>query len=63
VRAESRAKLLDMTSYYCDDKDCPVVIGGVNVYRDNSHVTTTYARTMAPYYYRALIQAGVLKPR
>jgi peptidoglycan/LPS O-acetylase OafA/YrhL len=63
VKKTPRAKLLDMTSYYCDDKDCPVVIGGVNVYRDNSHVTTTYARTMAPYYYRALIQAGVLQPR
>jgi hypothetical protein len=55
------AKYLDMTRYYCDRTTCPVVIGGVNVYRDNSHVTTTYARTMAPYYFRALRDLGVLK--
>ena len=39
---------------------CPVVIGGVNVYRDDNHVTVTYAKTLAPYLYRAIVESGVL---
>ncbi|WP_445258444.1 acyltransferase family protein [Nocardioides aurantiacus] len=57
------ARLVDLSDFYCDGDSCPVVIGGVNVYRDNSHVSVTYARTMAPYYYRALVDAGVLRAR
>ena len=63
VRGTPGARLLDMTRFYCDDKECPVVIGGVNVYRDNNHVTVTYARTMAPYYHRAFLESGLLKRR
>jgi hypothetical protein len=37
-----------------------VVIGGVNVYRDNNHLTVTYAQTLAPYLYRAIAATGVL---
>ncbi len=57
------ARLVDLSDFYCDAEDCPVVIGGVNVYRDNSHQSVTYARTMAPYYYRAFVDAGVLRAR
>ncbi|MCW2848028.1 MAG: oatA 3 [Marmoricola sp.] len=63
VRTTPRTHLVDLSRFYCDKTDCPVVIGGVNVYRDNSHVTVTYARTMAPYLYQALLRTGVLKPR
>ena len=28
---------------------CPAAIGGVPVYFDATHLTTTYARTLAPY--------------
>jgi len=52
---------IDMTRYYCREGTCPVVIGGVNVYRDNSHVSVTYARTMAPYYLRSLREIGVIR--
>ena len=52
---------IDMTRYYCREATCPVVIGGVNVYRDNSHVSVTYARTMAPYYLRSLREIGVVR--
>jgi hypothetical protein len=55
------ARYLDMTRYYCDTSHCPAVIGGVDVYRDNSHVTVTYARTMAPYYLRAFQELGLLR--
>jgi hypothetical protein len=39
-----------------------VVIGGVNVYFDNNHLTVTYARTLAPFLYRELTKRGVLNP-
>jgi peptidoglycan/LPS O-acetylase OafA/YrhL len=54
------AKYVDLTDYYCDEKTCPSVIGGVNVYRDNSHLTTTYTKTLAPYLLRELRKAGAL---
>ncbi|MGF0117734.1 acyltransferase family protein [Promicromonospora sp. Marseille-Q5078] len=54
------AKSVDLTDYYCNEKTCPSVIGGVNVYRDNSHLTTTYTQTMAPYVLRELRRAGAL---
>jgi hypothetical protein len=48
------AHLIDLTSYYCNDTNCPAVIGHVVVYRDQDHLTATYARTLAPYLGRAL---------
>lgn len=45
---------IDFTRFYCDDDWCPSVIGNVIVYRDvngagnNSHITQTFARTLAP---------------
>ncbi len=44
-----RASLVDMTDFYCDRTVCPSVIGGVNVYRDQTHLTDTYVTTLAPY--------------
>ncbi|WP_019810643.1 acyltransferase family protein [Saccharomonospora halophila] len=40
--------LLDLTPRVCPDGRCPAVIGNVLVYRDTSHLTATYARTLAP---------------
>jgi peptidoglycan/LPS O-acetylase OafA/YrhL len=60
VRDTPGAHLLDLTHFYCGEDTCPVVIGGVNVYRDDNHVTVTYARTLAPYLYRAIKRSGVL---
>ncbi len=54
------SKLLDLTDFYCRDGICPAVIGGVTVYRDITHLTVTYAETMAPYIYRGLIEIGAL---
>lgn len=41
-------RLVDMTSYVCGPVTCPAVIGNVLVYFDDSHFTTTFARTLAP---------------
>jgi hypothetical protein len=54
------SKLLDLSDYYCRDGLCPAVIGGVTVYRDVTHITVTYAKTLAPYVYRRLVELGVI---
>lgn len=39
---------VDLTRYFCDEKHCLPVIGNVIVYRDPTHITATYAKTLAP---------------
>lgn len=41
--------LLDFSETYCDAEDCFPVIGGANVYRDQDHLTRTFAFTLAPF--------------
>ena len=48
------AAAVDLTRWFCDDRGCPLVIGGVKVYRDLGHLTESYARTLAPYLGEAL---------
>lgn len=38
----------DLTSDFCTATTCPAVVGRVVVYFDGSHITATYARTLAP---------------
>ncbi|MCX7521664.1 acyltransferase family protein [Microbacterium sp. STN6] len=52
--ASSRVKLIDMTDDFCTQDSCDPVVGHVLVYRDKSHMTATYAATLAPYLKRAL---------
>ncbi|MBB3018707.1 peptidoglycan/LPS O-acetylase OafA/YrhL [Microvirga lupini] len=40
-------KILDFSEYFCDNTHCPVMIGGVLVYRDSHHMTATYSRTLS----------------
>jgi peptidoglycan/LPS O-acetylase OafA/YrhL len=61
ARRTPGAKVVDLTRFYCDEEKCPVVIGGVNVYFDNNHLTVTYAKTLAPFLYRALTAQGLLE--
>jgi hypothetical protein len=42
-------KLIDPTSEVCLKKTCPAVIGDALVYRNGSHLTATYVRTLAPW--------------
>ena len=48
------AEVVDLTDYYCSASTCPAIAGGVLVYRDGSHLTATYAATIAPYLGQAL---------
>ena len=52
-----KASLVDMTEFYCDATTCPSVIGGVMVYKNRTHLTDTYVRTLAPYLGREIAAA------
>lgn len=49
--------LLDLTHLFCTSEFCPSVIGNVLVYHDDSHISVTYARTLAPYLGTAILDA------
>ncbi|NKX56493.1 acyltransferase [Arthrobacter sp. E918] len=40
---------VNLDKYFCAREVCPAVIGSVVAFRDGSHITATYARTLAPY--------------
>ncbi len=46
--------LLDFTDVFCDAEVCAPVVGGANVYRDQDHLTVTFADTLAPWYTEAI---------
>lgn len=48
--------LLNMVDQFCRNGVCHARIGGVIVYSDWSHLTSTYARTLAPYIELALMK-------
>jgi hypothetical protein len=45
----SAVQLLNFDDIFCDDLYCLPVIGHAVVYRDDNHLTDTFARTLAPY--------------
>jgi peptidoglycan/LPS O-acetylase OafA/YrhL len=57
VRQVPRARLVDVTSFYCDPDGCPPVIGNVLVYRDTTHITASFAATLSPYLESAIVAA------
>jgi len=44
----ANVQFVDLTDYFCTKITCMPVIGNIMVYRHGSHVTATYARTLAP---------------
>jgi hypothetical protein len=40
--------VIDPTEWFCTDTVCPAIIGNTLVYRDGSHVTTTYLKLLTP---------------
>jgi peptidoglycan/LPS O-acetylase OafA/YrhL len=38
----------DFTDHFCSATSCPPVIGNIVVYRDNSHITSTWAKHLEP---------------
>jgi len=41
--------LVTIRDFLCDDVDCSPVVGNVVVYRDVSHMTQTFVRTLSPF--------------
>ena len=39
---------IDLIDYICTADACPPVVGNILVYRDDAHLTSTYAATLAP---------------
>jgi len=54
IAAETKAtgagggQYADLSQLFCDAKVCPVVIGSDLVFRDDNHVTASFARTLTP---------------
>jgi hypothetical protein len=44
----SSVRIVDFSDELCSGSVCPPVIGGQIVYRDNNHLTASFARTLAP---------------
>lgn len=40
--------IIDLTDAFCSQETCEPIIGNVLAYRDEDHMTATYARTLAP---------------
>jgi peptidoglycan/LPS O-acetylase OafA/YrhL len=58
VRAAADVQLLDLSDRFCSPEQCKAVIGNVMVYRDNNHITDTYARSLRLYIVDALWPAA-----
>ena len=52
-----RVSTLESYRFLCTDTVCPAVIGGLIAYFDGSHMTATYARSIAPFVEAEIITA------
>ncbi|GHC97286.1 acyltransferase [Nocardiopsis terrae] len=57
IQLPPNVTLLDLTEHVCPGGSCDAVVGNVLVYWDHSHITATYAATLAPVMEEALIGA------
>ncbi|MGY1662205.1 acyltransferase family protein [Geodermatophilus sp. SYSU D00705] len=51
---DDRVSVIDLTDAFCDEQTCHVLIGGVVVYFDGSHITSTFSRTLGQFLDRQL---------
>ena len=54
----SNVRSVDLTDRICRPDRCRAIEGNVIVYRDTSHVTATYMRSLAPFLRDALEEAA-----
>ena len=57
VARDPNAMTIDVNDYICAPDRCNPVVGGVAVYRDNAHMTSTFIETLRPYIERELVGA------
>ncbi|WP_426623229.1 acyltransferase family protein [Leifsonia sp. McL0607] len=60
AKAVKGVTVLDLSDELCTSTDCPVVIGGVIVYKDRHHLTQTYARSLGPFVQAALTRELII---
>ena len=55
--------VLDLNPWMCPERSdvCPAVIDGTLLYRQGTHITASYARTLTPMIYRYLARLGLTK--
>ncbi|MDT5004522.1 MAG: hypothetical protein QOJ24_1698 [Mycobacterium sp.] len=46
--AAGGGQYLDLSELFCTANRCPVIVGNTLVFRDDNHITTEYARVLAP---------------
>jgi peptidoglycan/LPS O-acetylase OafA/YrhL len=46
--ADAGVTVISATPWFCSAKTCPVVVGNILVYRDESHISGAYIRLLAP---------------
>ncbi|MEY4174759.1 MAG: hypothetical protein RI900_1924, partial [Actinomycetota bacterium] len=49
LAAQYGASFIPTSDWMCTDSVCPVIVGNVLMYRDNSHITATASAFLAPY--------------
>jgi SGNH domain (fused to AT3 domains) len=49
-----RARVLDLTRFFCSASRCFPVVGGVYVHKDDNHMNAVFASTLGPFVLRAL---------
>lgn len=60
ISLPSNVHVLDLSRYFCDAATCGPIVGNVMIYRDRTHITATYMRSLAPALQRAMTEATVL---
>jgi len=53
-RFPDRARVIDLSPFFCSTKQCFPVVGGVLVHKDQDHLTQDFSRTLGPYITRAV---------
>jgi hypothetical protein len=57
-RFPDRARVIDLSPFFCSTKECFPVVGGVLVHKDQDHLTQDFARSLGPYITRAVDRAA-----
>jgi len=53
-------RVIDLATHICPDGTCHPVVGNVIAWFDGSHLSATFASTLGPYVWDALVTAGLL---
>ena len=58
ARSFKRARVADLSAFSCSRRLCMPVVGGALVNKDQTHMTTTFAKTLGPYLLRQVATFG-----